>query len=158
LFGLVRRASGSALKGGVVALLAFCGPIYVYYQANFLPSVPAWAAAVAGYYWFYRALEAGQGPRLARRGLGLAVGWLALAAAMRTPFLLPLLCTLGHLVLLRPRRMAAAVGWGWLVSCYGVAFAFLAASFLYNEYLSHTYHGTMFLARLRPFGSWAQAV
>jgi hypothetical protein len=29
LFGLVRRASGSVLKGGVVALLAFCGPIYV---------------------------------------------------------------------------------------------------------------------------------
>lgn len=157
LFGLVRRASGSAAKGAVVALFAFCSPIYVFYQANFLPSVPALAAALAGYYWFWRALAADAAPRPAQRRLMAAVAWLTLAAAMRTPFVLPLLCTLGHLVVLRPRR-TAAVGWKQLARVYSAAFALLAADFFYNEYLGRAYHGAMFLARPRPFASWAQAV
>ncbi|MCC3151464.1 hypothetical protein Q3A66_02680 [Hymenobacter sp. BT770] len=157
LFALVRRASGSALKGGVVALFAFCSPIYVFYQANFLPSVPAFAAALVGYYWFYLSLEADKQPREARRQLGVAVAWLTMAAAMRTPFALPLLCTLGHVALLRPRH-TALVGRGALVVIYATAFALLIADFLYNEYLNQAYHGALFLARPRSFASWAQAV
>ena len=157
LFALVRRASDSALKGGAVALFAFCGPIYVFYQANFLPSVPAFAAALAGYYWFYRALKVDDNPLGARRKLVVAVAWLTLAAAIRTPFALPLLCTLGHLVLLAARRKAP-VSWGEMAIIYGVALSLLAADFFYNEYLNEAHHGALFLARPRYFTSWAQAV
>ncbi|MFC7666050.1 hypothetical protein ACFQT0_26095 [Hymenobacter humi] len=158
LFGLVRRASGSAFKGAVAALFAFCSPIYVFYQANFLPSVPGFAAALVGYYWFYRTLAEANAPPTTRRHLAAAVAWLTLAAAMRTPFVLPLLCTLGHLAVLRPRRTAAEVGWRAVGLLYGAAFLVLGADFLYNEYLSHAYHGSMFLARPRAFSSWAQAM
>ena len=158
LFGLVRRASGSAAKGALVALFAFSSPIYVYNQAGFQPSVPALAAVWVGYYWFGRALEAPLAPSAARWRLALAVAWLALAGAMRTPLALPLLCTLGQLVLLRPRRTAVAVGWGAVGGIYGVALAALAADFAYNEHLSRAYHGALFLARPLPFSSWANAV
>ncbi|MDO7853699.1 hypothetical protein [Hymenobacter convexus] len=157
LFGLVRRASGSAWKGVAAALFAFFSPIYLFYQANFLPSVPAFAAVLVGYYCFFRALEP-VSPGPARRWLAAAVAWLALAAAMRTPFALPLLCTLGHLVVLRSKRTGAELGWRAVVALYGVAFLFLAASFLYNEHLSRVYHGSMFLARPRAFTSWAEFV
>ncbi|WP_310398080.1 hypothetical protein [Hymenobacter sp.] len=158
LFGLVRRASGSALKGGVAALFAFSSPIYGYYQANFLPSAPAIAAVLAGYYWFWRALEEpAAAPAAVRRRLVVAVAWLALAAAMRTPYALPLLCTLGHLVL-RPRRTAATVGWRAVAAVYGGAFGLLILDFSYNEHLTRTHHGAMFRARPLPFSSWAEAV
>ena len=155
LFGLVRRTSGSAAKGGLVALFAFSSPIYVYNQAGFQPSVPALAAVFAGYYWFGRALEAPLAPAAARRRLAAAVAWLALAGAMRTPLALPLLCTLGHVVVLRSRRTAATVGWGAVGAIYGVA---LAADIAYNQHLSRAYHGALFLARPLPFVSWANAV
>ncbi|MBF9143862.1 glycosyltransferase family 39 protein [Hymenobacter properus] len=155
LFELVRRASGSAWKGTAAALFAFLSPIYLFYQANFLPSVPAVAAALAGYCCFYRALQAGT-TRDARRWLAVAVAWLALAGAMRTPLALPLLCTLGHLVVLRPRRTAAGLGWRAVAALYGAAFLFLGAVFGYNEHLSHVYQGSMFLARPRTFTSWAE--
>ncbi|MDO7849851.1 hypothetical protein Q5H92_26055 [Hymenobacter sp. M29] len=157
LFGLVRRASGSAWKGAGAALFAFFSPIYVFYQANFLPSVPAFAAVLVGYYCFYRALQPGtSGPP--RGWLATAVAWLALAAAMRTPFALPLLCTLGHLVVLRQKRTAAGLGWRAVVAFYGAAFLLLTAVFLYNEHLSRVYQGSMFLARPRAFASWAEFV
>lgn len=158
LFGLVRRASGSAWKGATVVLFAFCSPIYVFYQANFLPTVPALAAALAGYYWFYWALAESADPRHTRRRLAAAVAWLALAAAIRAPFALPLLCTLGHIVVLRPRRTAASTGWPAVGIIYGAAFLFLITVLLYNEQLSRAHHGSMFLMRPRAFASWAQAV
>jgi hypothetical protein len=157
LFGLVRRTSGSAWKGAAAALFAFFSPIYLFYQANFLPSVPAVAAALVGYYCFYRALQSSPA-RNARRWLAVAVAWLALAGAMRTPLALPLLCTLGHLVVLRPRRTAAGPGWRTVAALYGAAFLFLIAVFWYNEHLSRVYHGSMFLTRPRLFASWAEFV
>ena len=157
LFGLVRRASGSAGKGAAAALFAFFSPIYVFYQANFLPSVPAFAAALVGYYCFYRALQ-GRSPRAGRRWLAVAGAALTLAAAMRAPFALPLLCTLGHLVVLRPRRTAAELGWWAVMTVYGAAVLFLAAAFLHNEHLSRVHHGSMFLTRTRAFASWAEFV
>ena len=54
LGGLVQRASGSPGRAVLAVLFVFCSPIYGYYQANYLPSVPAFAAALAGYYCFYR--------------------------------------------------------------------------------------------------------
>ena len=159
LFSLIRRASGSFLKGLAGAVFALVSPVYVFYQANFLPSVSAFGVVLIGYYCFYRALEenaTGQaGGR--RRWLATGVGLMALAAAMRTPFAIPLLASLGHLVALRPQRTAATLGRSWVAACYGLAFAFIGSTLLYNNYLSKVYHGTMFLAQPLPFASVSEA-
>lgn len=107
LFALVYRASHSFLRAGLAALFVFCSPVYGYYQANFLPSVPAFATALAGYYCFYRFCR----PALAQPGLGrwlyAAVALLTVAAAIRTPFAIPLLVSLFHLCALRPQQSAS---------------------------------------------------
>ncbi|MET4076371.1 glycosyltransferase family 39 protein [Hymenobacter sp. UYCo722] len=159
LFSLIRRASGSFWKGLAGAVFALVSPIYVFYQANFLPSVSAFGVVLLGYYCFVRALEAtptGREPA-PRRWLAIGVGLMAAAAAMRTPFAVPLLASLGHLVVLRPRRPAAMLGRGWVAGCYGLAFAFVAGTLLYNAHLAAVYHGSMFLAQPLPFTSLDEA-
>lgn len=159
LFSLIRRASGSFLKGLVGAIFALVSPIYVFYQANFLPSASAFGMVLMGYYCFFRALEGNSMSRegTSRRWLAVSVVLMAVAAAMRTPFAIPLLASLGHLVALRPRRTAATLGWRWVAGCYGLAFGFIASTFLYNNYLSKAYHGSMFLAQPLPFASLNEA-
>ena len=159
LFSLIRRASGSFLKGLAGAVFALVSPIYVFYQANFLPSAAAFGVVLVGYYCFCRALEATPPGRAGtpRRWLAGGVGLLATAAAMRTPFVVPLLASLGHVAVLRPRRMAAVLGYGWVAGCYGLAFAFVGSTLLYNAHLSEVYHGSMFLAQPLPFASVDEA-
>jgi hypothetical protein len=153
LAGLVRRAGGSGWRAGLAALFGFCSPIYGYYQAGFLPSVPAFAAALAGYYCLYRL---GQG-RAHRRWLWAAVGLLALAAAMRTPFAIPLLVSMLHVAWWRWSGRLPGLSWGWVAGAYGLAWGFIVGYFFYNEYLTRQYGGSMFLARPLPFGSAAEA-
>ncbi len=165
LAGLVRRAAlatgrvtptGAAARGALAALLVACSPLYVYYQAGFQPSVPALAAALGGYYCFWRARTA-VAPGAARRWLALAVGLLALAGAIRTPLALPWLLVGGHLLLEGPRT-ARRYGKALVGGLYAGTAAWLAGYFLYNEYLAALYGGAMFLARPLPPGSWAELV
>lgn len=153
LAGLVRRASGSGGRAALVALFGFCAPLYGYYQANFLPSVPAFAAALAGYYCLYRLGQA----RAGGRWLYAAVGLLALAAAIRTPFAVPLLVSLAHVGWWQWRGRLRHLGWARVAGAYGLAWLFIGGYFLYNEYLTRAYGGSMFLARPLPFGSVAEA-
>lgn len=157
LFGLVRRASGSAWRAGLAVLFGFCSPLYGYYQAGYLPSVPAFAAALAGYYCLYRLGQVGARGGASGRWLAAAVGLLALAAAIRTPFAVPLMVSMLHVGWWRWSGRLASLGWVQVVGAYGGAWLFLGGYFYYNEYLTHQYGGSMFLARPLPFGSVAEA-
>ena len=153
LGGLVFRARPSPIRAGLAVLFAFCSPIYGYYQANYLPSVPAFAAALAGYYCFYRYCEPGG----AGRWLYAAVAALALATAMRTPFAVPLLATLLHTAARLAARPGAPPGRWRAGLAFGLALGFLAGYFLYNEHLTRAYGGSMFLARPLPYSDAAAA-
>lgn len=157
LFGLVLQASRSVWRAGLAALFAFCSPLYGYYQANYLPSVPAFAAALAGYYCLYRFSRPAPHAPPTGRWLYAAIALLTLAAAIRTPFAIPLLISLGHVLVLRRRQTALAPGWLRAGAAGLVALLFLGGYFLYNEHLTRAYGGSMFLARPRPFQSVAEA-
>jgi hypothetical protein len=157
LFGLVQRASGSAWRAGLAVLFGFCSPLYGYYQAGFLPSVPAFAAALAGYYSLYRLGQAGARGGASGRWLAATVSLLALAAAIRTPFAIPLLVSILHVAWWRWSGRLAGLGWAQVVGAYGAALLFVGGYFYYNEYLTRQYGGSMFLARPLPFGSVAEA-
>jgi len=157
LFGLVWRASGSAGRAALAALFGFCSPLYGYYQAGFLPSVPAFAAALGGYYCLYRLGQALAQGRASGRWLYAAVGLLALAAAVRTPFAIPLLVSMLHVGWWQWSGRAAGLGWARVLSAYALAWLFVGGYFEYNEYLTRQYGGSMFLVRPRPFGSAAEA-
>lgn len=161
LFALTRHASsptpGAALKGTLAVLFVVCSPVYAYYQTAVLPSVPAFATALGGYYALWRAwhVPLPHSRRPAQRWLGAALFLLTLSAAMRTPFAIPLLATLGHLLWERTRT-AARFGWKLVAGAYVLATLWLVGYYLYNDYLRQHYHGTMFLTYPLPPRSLAE--
>jgi hypothetical protein len=154
LGAMVHRARPGMVWAGLAMLFAFCSPIYGYYQANYLPSIPAFAAALVGYYCFYRACRPSSSATVHLWMYG-AVAWFTLAAGIRTPFAIPLLASLLHMLILRPRSQS---GQSRVVVAYALSFIFLGGYFLYNEYLTRQYGGSMFLARPLPFASMDDAV
>ena len=155
LFALVYHASRSFLRAGLVALFVFCSPIYGYYQANFLPSVPAFAAALAGYYCFYKFCRQTLTQPTIGWWLYSAVALLTIAAAIRTPFAIPLLVSFLHLYLLRPKQTVS--GRVRIGVTYLTAALFLGGYFFYNEHLAHKYGGSMILSRPLPFHNLDEA-
>ena len=91
------------------------------------------------------------------------MGAFTLAAAIRTPFAVPLLASLLHLLggwLLAERAEnppPRPPQRGRVLAAYALGGAALAVIFMYNEHLARAYGGSMFLARPLPFHSWADA-
>ncbi|TGE04940.1 hypothetical protein [Hymenobacter fodinae] len=150
----VYQAKAGVWRAGLAVLFVFFAPVYGYYQASYLPSVPAFAAALGGYYCFYQSRQLSGLPRAGAWLYG-AVAWFTLAAAIRTPFAIPLMASLLHLVALPLRRPPNR---GRVLLAYTLSGFFLVSYFLYNEYLTRHYGGSMFLARPLPFQSPAEAL
>jgi hypothetical protein len=53
LFQLTKKITGSEWKSYVAVIFLFSSPVYAYYQAGFLPSIPALANVIIGFYFFY---------------------------------------------------------------------------------------------------------
>ncbi len=144
LFLLTKRITGSEWKGFIVSVFLFSAPVYTYYQAGFLPSVPSVTSVIIGFYFYHEFLQI-----CSPKKIMLAALFLTLAALMRLPFIIFLLAVLGQELVsgmkekkLRPGRIGILLAG---ILCVGLYF-------LYNRHLADKY-GTMFLTQLLPISS-----
>jgi len=145
LFLLSKNITNSFLKSLFVVLFAFTSPVYIYYQAGFIPSIPSFSAAIIGIYYFLQHKKTEK-----HKFILLSVLFLTLSALARLPFAIFLLSAffLSMAEWLRKRKINRNV-----FILYVLSFLFLLAYFLYNNYLAREY-GTMFLGRLMPADNW----
>jgi hypothetical protein len=147
------RATKDFIFSMVPPLFIFCSPVYVYYTCNYLPDAAACSIAFVAFYYLLIYLDK---PRT--KPMLATIGWLTLASLIKTSVALYLIGFLGYVLLQRLLRkhdftrrsnfmyaLAAILSIGILISYY-----------FYNQYLNNTYHSGMFIARLRPFESWAE--
>ena len=147
LFRLSRLLGNGSISSFFIAAFAATSPVWVYYQAGFLPGIPALSCALIGLFYYFRyRIEAKENAFI------VALLFFTLAAAVRTTFVIPFISIVGLEVLrmLQERR----IRWkNLLIPAAG--FIFLLAYMKYNSYLRNTY-GSLFLHHLKPATSWAE--
>lgn len=141
LYLLAKRLTRSDWKSILVVAFVFCSPLYMYYQAGFIPCVPAISFVFTAYYFFHRYKTEGK-----RNHFFLTLLFFFLAAMIRLPFFIFLFAFFlqqGFLVL-RSRKFIR-------FEVLGFAFAFFVflCYSLYNHHLGKVY-GNMFLDRFLP--------
>ncbi|MFL5764704.1 MAG: hypothetical protein ACJ77K_12240 [Bacteroidia bacterium] len=141
LFLLSEKLTGSKLRSLIVVVFVFFSPVYFYYQAGFLPSIPAISCLFAAYYYFVCYRES-----LSRKKFNMSVFFFLLAALMRFPFIIFLFAlALEQLwIVVKSKKL---ISWKW--SAFFFAFVIFGAYYLYNVHLGRLY-GNMFLDTVMP--------
>ena len=143
LYKLTKNITRSTIKAGIAVAFLFTAPVYTYYQAGFLPSVPSLANCIIGFYFYHHYLEGKQ-----QKHFYYAIVFLALAALARLPFTIFLLAvTFNELLKIKFKPFPKT-----LVAC-GAGIAAVAIYFAYNQYLGSKY-GSMFLTSTMHIESW----
>jgi hypothetical protein len=141
LFQLTQILTKDFYKSLFVLLFAACSPVFVYYQAGFLPTIPSLANAIIGLYFYVKYLQEGK-----HKNLNAAVAFLVLGSLARTTFLLPLIAVFGLEVL---RTMKKEIAFKSIVQPFLIAAIVLFASAAYESHLQSAY-GSLFLNHLLP--------
>lgn len=129
-----------------VVLFALSSPVFLYYQAGFLPTVPSLANAMIGLYCFVYFLKTQR-----RKFFYLCLLFVTLAAMARLPFAI-LLVAIGcfeAFYAVKNKRME-----GYKFFGFALAIAFILGYYLYNGYLRRHY-GSLFLNYIIPATSAA---
>ncbi len=149
LFFLYKLAN-LIINNRIIALLitffAMLSPVYIYYQGNFLPTVPSLSNAIIGLYFYFIHLWSKQNIHFI-----LAILFLTLAALSRMPFAVYLI-SVGMLYVFKlhnqpkkTHKWIALTGW-----------IFVLLYFVYNKYLE-SHYGSMFLGKPLPPSSIIEA-
>ncbi|MES2591327.1 MAG: glycosyltransferase family 39 protein [Bacteroidota bacterium] len=141
LYLLTKKITSSEIKSWLVVLFVFLSPVYVYYQAGFIPSVPAIAFIFIAYYFFFSYKDTNK-----NKHFYLSVTFFLLAALIRIPFLIFLFSALLHQAWLIIKHKK--IKW-FEISAFIVAFSLFAAYYRYNVHLGRMY-GNMFLDSFLP--------
>lgn len=147
LYLFTRTVTASEIKSWMAVLFVFFAPVYVYYQAGFIPSIPAIACVFIAYYYFFSYKENAKNKQLL-----LAVVFFLLAALIRFPFIIFLIAALlqqGWMLLKRKEFNTKEALY------FTGAFAIFASYYLYNVHLGRIY-GNMFLDTLMPAKSLSE--
>lgn len=147
LFLLGKRITSSDIKSALLVLFVFLAPVYTYYQAGFIPSIPSLTAVFAAYYYYFTYRESG-----IQKQFNRAILFFLLAALMRFPFVIFLVAVVAQQfwLMLKKRTLVRK-------ELYTIAGAFLLFTgyYLYNVHLGKLY-GNMFLDTLMPARSWSE--
>ncbi|WP_116109190.1 ArnT family glycosyltransferase [Lewinella sp. IMCC34191] len=148
LYRLSFAVTKDSIKSALVVAFAATSPVFVYYQAGFLPTIPSLANAIIGMYFYYLFLGGHQ-----KRDFRIGLFFVTLAALSRTTFAIPLIAMLGveFIRLLRGETKFSSL----LLPVSGSILSILAY-WLYNGYLREEY-GSMFLNYPLPATSIEQA-
>ncbi len=141
LYLLAKRITGSDLKSFVAVVFVFLSPVYVYYQAGFIPSVPAIAFVFAGCYYYFSYLESST-----KKQFAVAVFFLLLASLVRIPFLIFLIAVVVHQAWNYLKRKKVN---GFETVVFAASFLLFGMYYRYNVHLGRMY-GSMFLDSFLP--------
>lgn len=129
-----------------VVLFALSSPVFLYYQAGFLPTIPSLANAMIGLYYFVCFLKTER-----RKFFYLCLLFVTLAALARLPFAI-LLVAIGcfeAFYVLKNRRLE-----GYKILGFVLALSCIIGYYLYNGYLRKHY-GSLFLNYIIPATSFS---
>lgn len=137
------------LKSLLIIIMAGTSPVFIFYQSNFLPTIPSLSNALLGLYFYFSFLESNE-----RKQFNLSLFFLTLATLSRSTFLIPLVaiyCHQSFYIWLRqsrllPKLIPVLISTICIVS-YGV----------YNSYLRQQY-GSLFLDNLIPASSFSEFI
>lgn len=141
LFLLARRISSNSIAPYATVLFVSLSPVFIYYQATFIPTIPSLANAIIGYYFFFGHLQSKK-----MKEFWLAILFFTLAALARTPFAIFLIATLCHQILLAMKEKK--ISWNKTI-IYGASIMAIVGYFLYNQHLRHA-NGSIFLGSPAP--------
>jgi hypothetical protein len=132
-----------------VTLFASLSPVFVFYQGNFLPTIPSLANAIVGLYFYLNYIQKSK-----IKWLFWATAFLTLSALSRLPFAIYLVAIVGIEILsfIRKRKIT----WQPTLN-FCLVFALIGGYFFYNRYLNHKY-GSMFLGHPLPPQGWADTM
>ncbi len=148
LFLLIKALNGSDIKALFGVALLLLSPVYLYYRAGFLPSIPALSFVITGYFFYHNYLKSGH-----YKPFYIALTFFTLATLTRTPFAIFLIATFCQegLKVLQQRKMNYSV----LIS-YIFSFSIIIGYFIYNSHLRSLY-GSIFLSKPLTPDSWEEA-
>lgn len=141
LFKLSFIITGNYIKSVFVVLFTATSPVYVYYQAGFLPTIPSLSNAIIGIYFYYIYLSKNQ-----NKYFWLSILLLTLAALSRTTFAIAIVAVLAiefirllkHETKLLPK-----------IAPVGISIFAILLYLLYNVFLRQKY-GSLFLNHILP--------
>jgi len=147
LFFLYRLASlftDSFAISLCVVLFAASSPVFLYYQAGFLPTIPSLANCIIAIFFLFRFYKNGN-----EKDYYLSVFFITLAALSRLPFaifLVAIMC-MEILEIIRSRQ----IRWfKWIA--FTISLFLIGGYYIYNSYL-RSEHGSLFLNYIMPAGS-----
>ncbi len=148
LFLLIKELEGSDVKAVFGVLLLLLSPVYLYYRAGFLPSIPSLSNVIIAYYFYFRYLKSNRSSYF-----NWAIFFFTLAALSRTPFAIFLIASFCQegLEVIKKRKVSFKI-----LIPYIVSFSFILGYFIYNAYLRQKY-GSIFLSKPLYPNSWSEA-
>ena len=124
-----------------LTVFVFTCPLYNYFQAGFIPTIPSLALTFCAFYFYYLFLR-----NNSYKQLLIAIFCLSIASLARMTFLIYLTALLVHqlLIMFRNKKITKQI-----LTYFFAAFAMIIAYRIYNVYLQKMY-GAAFLGSLRP--------
>lgn len=145
LWRLAILITGKSEKALIPLVIVATSPLFVFFQSAIMPTIPAWAATIAGLYYFLKSIKTNN-----PKHFYWAVFFLSLAAMVRTTFVMPLLavCATQWLFWLRARTLHIPS-----IAATVLGFMAIGGYYVYNSVLRKEY-GSIFLSALLPAKNW----
>jgi hypothetical protein len=144
LFRISRLFNINFLGSIFITLFAALSPVWVYYQAGFIPGITSISFSIIGLYYYFSCRI-----NVSTKLLPVAFIFLTIAAASRTTFIIPLLTISGIEVLQFIQKKKFEFKSATLIIG---SFIFIASYYFWNVHLRNL-HGSLFLNELKPANS-----
>ena len=145
LYKLTALFTNSIVKSMVVVLFALTSPVFLYYQAGFLPTIPSLANCAIALFFLFKFYKDDL-----KKDFYYAMFFLTIATLARLPFaivLVAIMC-LECLVILKERKIQF---YKWIL--FVLSIVCIGAYYKYNELLRAEY-GSLFLNYVIPAANW----
>jgi len=147
IYKLTLLLSGNQIKSFFVLIFATTSPVFIFYQASFLPSIPSLANSFLGLYFYAKYIKQGN-----HRSFVYSILFLTLAALSRTTFVIPLIAVFGNeflRILFKETKIKSKII--PLILSVGAVVGY----FFYNKYIRETY-SSIFIGDIAPVGSFSK--
>lgn len=141
LYLLAKKTTSSEIKSWLTVAFVFLSPLYTYYQAGFIPCVPAISFIFIAYYFFYNYKTEGN-----KKQFYWSILFFFLAAMIRLPFLIFLFAAFlqQFFLMIRSKKIILHEFVAFII-----AFLVFGAYYRYNVHIGIMY-GNMFLDTFLP--------